>query len=746
MKARSLALLLGVASVCALEGEAETVSLKTAQTEIDFCVREGRWYLDRYGRRLADSSDAEAVRWRQTGAEQNDFGWRRAATLSVFGATVQPNGYRTGENRFGGLTATHADGTLTTELVADGFERIVEQRSGAEHIVLKMRDEVYPFRVRQHFRALCDCDVVETWLEISHDESEAVRLVKMDSAALVFPLSAERYWVTYLQGQWIHEGGLAEAEIGTGSTVSLGSRSGTRGSWGNNPAFMVSFGEPATERSGRVFGGALCWSGAWEAELEHDHVHTLEIRAGAATFSGAYVLDPGRTLETPKFAFTWSERGKGQVSRNFHRWARNWRLPNGRRERAIVFNAWEGTGFGFTEKILSDMMDGEREVGGELFVLDDGWFSSGKYARVDERSGLGDWHENPEKLPHGLRALAEGAAARGLRFGLWIEPEAICTNSFAAEAHPEFILRERTRPLFVSRGGAQVVRDFSLAASRDELLGELDALLAKTPGISYMKWDSNSDFMNFGSANLDAAHQANFWFDCTKGYYAFMRDFRKRHPAIEIQACSSGGGHVDYGNLEFADEFWASDNTDARDRVFIQWGTSLFYPACAMAAHVTMPLRPTSFKFRTDVAMSGRFGFELNPAKLSAEERKTARKAVETYKSIRPVVQQGDLYRLVSPYEANRAVLLYASEDRSRAVLFVYGLVRTGHGDYPAPVVLDGLDPARRYRVTELNGGGRIHSDFVNRTVGGDALMSDGFRFRLFGRDYDSAVFELKAE
>ena len=726
----------------------ETVLLNTKNTTLALQLENGAWNVAHYGAKIASAEDAQALAWHRW-AGGNFMALRRPAAYAAYGGDRE-NGY--GFNKRGGLQVTHADGCLTLHLVGEKAQTIPDA-PGAEHIVLRQRDRVYPFYVTQHFRALETSDVIETWVELRNDEDGAVRLGRMDSFAMDFPLLADAFWLQYTTGQWSSEAQLRETSVERGQYVALGSRSGVRNAWENNASFMLSIGGAADETSGRVIGGVLCWTGNWGISVHRDQCDYLEVCAGADTSAGAYVLNAGRSITLPKFAFTFSASGKGQISRNIHRWAREWQLPAGRKLRPVLLNSWEGSYFSFTEKVLTDMMDGVRDMGGEMFVLDDGWFGSGKYARDDVRrdtAGLGDWVVNPAKLPHGLAGLADEAGKRGLKFGFWVEPEMVNTNSWLYEAHPDWAIRENGRPLNVGRGGSQTVLDYSNPAVRENIFGQLDALYSGIPALAYIKWDANADFCNMGSTFLPADRQANLPFDYTVGLYDLLAKIRAKYPQIDIQACSSGGGHADYGFLRYADEFWGSDNTDARERVFIQWGESQFYPACTIASHVTdvpnhQTGRTTPLKYRFDVAMSARFGFELHPKKMSAEDLAFAKKCVADYKRIRPTVQQGDLYRLVSPYDNHYAALMYVNGDATHAVVFLWGLSRGVMSDYVPPLMLQGLDGNRKYTVRELNVAKSRHCRTEGKTLGGSSLMAMGLPVRLRG-DYDSAVFELTAQ
>ncbi len=726
----------------------DTFLLQTKSTSMAFKKKNGAWNLLHYGAKVAKVADAAALAcdgWNS----HNTIAQRRPAVYSAYGDKAMGQGI----NKYGGLQVTHADGCLTTYLEGVTAET-VDDKPGVTHLVLTQKDRVYPFYVVQHFRAMEACDVIETWVELRNEEKGAVRLGRMDSLALDFPLLANKFFFQSTTGQWAAEAQLVESEIARGQTVSIGSRSGVRDAWEANASFMLTAGEKATETSGRVIGGVLCWSGSWGISVQRDQCDFVEVRAGADTSQGAYVLDAGKSITLPKFALTFSDTGKGQISRNIHKWARDWQLPAGHKPRPVLLNSWEGSYFSFTEKVLHDMMDGVKEMGGELFVLDDGWFGHGKFARDDknrDRVGLGDWHVNPEKLPNGLDGLNAEAKKRGLDFGFWVEPEMVNTSSWIYTEHPDWIVREKTRPVNVGRGGSQTVLDYANPAVRENIFNQLDALYSKIPGLAYIKWDANADFMNMGSPHLDDAHQANMPFDYTVGLYDLLAKLRAKYPQVDIQACSSGGGHADYGFLRYADEFWGSDDSDARERVFIQWGESQFYPACTVAAHVTdvpnhQTHRTTSLKYRFDVAMAGRLGFELHPNKMTAEEVAFAKKCVADYKRIRNVVQQGDLYRLVSPYGSSYAALMYVNEAKTHAVVYVWGLTRGNWSDFPAPIRPQGLAADKTYTLKEINVlKNKFHTRVNGKKLGGDALMTMGVPVRLSG-DYDSAVFELTAE
>ena len=716
--------------------------------------QDGKWRMPYAGALVERPEDVVAL---ETGAVR----WHGDTVHPSYGVYGSPLA-NMDVDKFGGLAVRHADGSLVSDLAAVGSApREVPDEKGVRHVVLSMKDRLLPFFVEQHFRADIATDVVETWVEIRHEEASPVELLRMDSFAWSMPRMASSYTLHTLSSWWGCEGQLETAPLVKSQALTINSRNGVRGAWDANPAFMMSLGE-ATEDAGRVFAGVLAWSGAWRMNFRRDWGDVVEIRAGVDNGNGAYRLEPGRTLVTPVFAFTYTEKGIGQASRNFHRWARTRWLPHGEMPREVLLNSWEGSYLAFGEKTLTDMMDGVAEMGGEMFVVDDGWFGEGDIARDhnagDESkegvcdSALGDWVVNRRKLPRGLEYLTSEAARRGLKFGIWVEPEMVNVGRSSLHARmPECALSVKGRPLLTGRGGTQSVLDFANPKVVDDLYAQLDALYS-TPGVSYVKWDANANIFNPGSSYLGPESQGNVWFDYTRGVYGLMGRLLKAHPRIVTQACASGGGRMDYGTLRYCDEFWVSDDTDARERVFMQWGASYFYPASAQASHVTVvPNKQTGrsapLKFRFDVAMSGRLGFELNPKNMSKDELSFAKACVADYKRLRNVIQGGDLHRLVSPYDSSYASLMFVSGDRSQAVVFVWGLNRGPNREFPARIRLRGLDAARNYSAREINRlpGSRPHVGFDGKSLSGAALMNFGFEPILSSGDYDSCVIEFAA-
>jgi alpha-galactosidase len=401
-----------------------------------------------------------------------------------------------------------------------------------------------------------------------------------------------------------------------------------------------------------------------------------------------------------------------------HAWARDFGVRDGHETRAVLLNNWEATGFDFDFNRIVGLYDPAKEIGTELFLLDDGWFAN-KYPRVDDRAGLGDWEPNRKRLPNGLAPLAQEALKRGLRFGIWIEPEMVNPKSELFEKHPDWVIRQPKRELELQRN--QLTLDITRPEVQEFEWKVIQGALG-VPGVSYGKWDCNRYLTQPGSSWLGPERQSHLWIDYVHALYALMDRTVKAFPKTELMLCSGGGGRVDYGALKYFHEFWPSDNTDPVRRVTMQWDYSYFFPAMTLSSHVThWGKRP--MHFACSVAMSGRFGMDLDLAKLSSEDKAICAGAIRAYKEIREVTQMGDLYRLERPHDAARGALDFVSKDLSRAALFVFQL-KDGQAQPVKPV---GLNSAKRYVIRELNPApGRARISQEGKALTGEELMRDG--------------------
>ena len=635
------------------------------------------------------------------------------------------------------LQATHSDGNTSTDL------SFIRQTNSAldDNIRLtriELKDGFYPFFVTLCFKAYQAEDVIEQWAEIRNEESRPVVLYRFASTGLLMP-GSDQYWLTQLHGDWAAEAQLVEERLTSGIKV-LDSKIGVRALQFRTPSFLISLDHEAQEEQGQVFGGSLEWSGSFQFAFEVDVKNRLRALGGINPFGSQYRLAPEQTFFTPALLWSWSDHGKGQVSRNFHRWARRYGMRDGDKPRPVLLNNWEATGFNFNEARIVALFDGARALGADTFLLDDGWFGN-RHPRNDDKAGLGDWQVNTNKLPHGLSYLVDEAKKRGVNFGIWIEPEMVNPASDLFEQHPEWAIGQPHREPILGRN--QRVLDLSRPEVREFTWKVIQSTLGGNPGIAYVKWDCNCYVTQPGSTWLGPEEQTHLLIDYQRSLYEVMGRMATNFPQVMTMLCSGGAGRADYGALKYFHTFWASDNTDPARRVFIQWGFSHFFPAGALAAHVTrMGNHP--MKFTLDVAMSGALGLDLDVGKLSSEQKQLVANAVSLYKrELRDVVLQGDLYRLESPYLGPRAALMFVSPDRSRAVLFVYQL-KAGKGE---PVKLAGLDPQKRYTAHEVN----LPADSVSqlsaegKALEGSTLMQEGLRPPVES-EFTSSVVELNGE
>ena len=443
---------------------------------------------------------------------------------------------------------------------------------------------------------------------------------------------------------------------------------------------------------------ALAWGGDLRFAFERTATRQLRAFAGHNHAVGPYVLDPGATFSTPAVAWTWSAEGRRAASHRLHRWVRDHVVRDGHRRRACVVNNWEATGFSFDERRLVELVDAGASIGGELFLLDDGWFGD-EIPRDDDTSSLGDWRVDPRKLPNGLGPVAAAAERHGMRFGLWVEPEMVNPRSELHDAHPGWVVGQPGRHRRTERN--QLVLDLLQPEVRDHVQRTIDGVLAAEPGISYLKWDANRFVSEPGSTTLGPDRQANLWIDWPRAAWELMAGVAARHPDIELLLCASGGGRLDLGTLAHFHEVWLSDNTDPVARVRMQFAASNVLPANVVGGHVTRwGDRPLAFACA--VALSGRFGFDLDLAALDEHDLAVCRRAVAVHREVVDLVQQGDVWRLVSPEAHEAAAIAYADPASGRSVRFCFQL----GDDAPTVVPTWHLDPSVRYRVrtTDLLG------------------------------------------
>ena len=650
------------------------------------------------------------------------------------------------------VALTHADGNMSTVLQVESVAQSDE--ASAKVTKVRLKDTVYPFYVTVCYRAYQDVDMIETWTEIENLEKKPVTLTRFDSGYL--PVRVGDVWVSHIHGTWASEGRLLQEPLDRGMRV-IKNKDGTRNSHTDHAEVMFSLDGKPQENSGRVIGAALCYSGNYELRIDTKDTDYHEFYAGINPDNSSYVLEPKEVFKTPELALTYSDEGHSGASRNFHKWGRKYKLAHGDRLRKILLNSWEGVYYSVNEPEMDQMMGDIASMGGELFVMDDGWFGE-KYPRLVDTCALGDWKVDRNKLPNGIGWLVEQADKHGIKFGIWVEPEMTNTVSELYDKHPDWVIKAPEREVVTGRGGTQLTLDLANPQVQDFIFDVIDGILTENPDIDYIKWDANMPISNHGSQYLPKHKQSHVYIEYHRGFAAVCDRVRAKYPDVTIQACGSGGGRANWGVLPWFDEFWVSDNTDALQRVYMQWGTSYFFPAIAMASHISATpnhtvFRTTSIKYRIDVAMSGRLGMEIQPKNMTDEEKDLCRKAIAEYKEIRPVVQFGDLYRLVSPYDGhNMASLMYVSEDKDEAV-FYWWKTETFYDDHLPRVRMAGLDPDKTYKVHELN---RIDNEplpYEGLSFSGKFLMDNGLEIPLKHKvdyhkqdDWSSRVLYLEVE
>ena len=623
------------------------------------------------------------------------------------------------------IAATQPDGNMSLDLKIEQVKQYPTKDGEVTEILLK--DKVYPFEIKQYYKAYQGTDIISTWIEIMNNGKKSVTLYRFVSAYL--PVQRGDNWLTHFHGHWGAENMLEEEKLTNGQKV-ISNKDGMVNTETDNPSFMLSIDGKPQEEYGHILGGTLAWTGNYLLKMDITNTK-LNIIAGINEENSHYKLESKETFKTPEFAMTYSTSGKGGVSRAFHRWARMYKLSHGNVERDILLNSWEGVYFKVNQEGMDQMMKSFSALGGELFVMDDGWFGN-KYSRDRGDSSLGDWTVNKKKLPLGIEGLIASAKKHKIKFGLWIEPEMSNTKSELFEKHPEWILQCKNRPLSTGRGGTQIVLDLTNPEVQDFVFSVIDNLMTHYPEIAYMKWDANSCMLDYGSPYLPKEKQSHLYIEYHRGLNNVLERIRAKYPQLILQACAGGGGRINYGILPYFDEFWTSDDTDALQRVYLQWGVSCFYPAIAMAAHVSADKnhqtgRYLPLKFRFDVAMSGRLGMEMQPEDMTEADKEFTQRAIQAYKGIRPIVQFGDLYRLISPYE-NKGVasLMYVAPEKDRAVFYAYKMNHFINMTIPN-VKMNGLDPQKKYQLIDLtplskNKPCSLH----NKIISGKILLENG--------------------
>lgn len=635
----------------------------------------------------------------------------------------------------------HSNGSTVTELIYDSYRIMrgkpmleglpavyAESEEEAETLEITLKDSVCGLRVILSYTVFRDSDAIARSARLVNDGESALQVHKALSMSL--DMADDRYELLQLSGSWARERHIHKRKLVPGMQ-SVESRRGSS-SHMQNP-FIALLSEGATEQHGEVYGISLVYSGSFVAGAEVDQFRSARVFAGINPFDFGWRLEPGQAFQTPEAIMMYSNQGLGGMSRSYHDLYRS-RLCRGvfrDQARPILVNNWEATYFNFNADKIEAIARAGQELGIELFVLDDGWFGK----RDSDNSSLGDWFVDRRKLPNGLEDLVQRVNNLGMRFGLWFEPEMVSPDSELYRSHPDWCLHVEGRRRTQAR--QQLILDLSRADVQEYIVNSLSGILSSAP-ITYVKWDMNRNMTEIGSALLPADRQRETAHRYMLGLYAVLERITTDFPHILFESCSGGGGRFDPGMLYYMPQTWTSDNTDAISRLKIQYGTSIVYPVSSMGAHISaVPNhqvgRITPLETRGDIALSGNFGYELDLTKFSNEEKAIVKDQISLYKQIRHLVQFGDFYRLLSPFEGNDTAWMFVSKAKDEAFVVYVSILQE---PYPplGRFKLQGLDPEKSYRLEGED----------DAPYGGDELMYAGLRLPQFHGDFSSRVYHFR--
>ncbi len=610
-----------------------------------------------------------------------------------------------------------------------------ENDAEARTLCITLKDDVTNVQMQLFYTIFAKGGILARSVRFLNQGTQPVHLTRAMSLCLDLP-DCDYIW-EQLSGCWARECHIHTRRLEPG-IQSIGSMRGNS-SHEHNP-FLILKRPSADERQGEAIGLSLIYSGCFRIQAETDAHQTVRILAGIDPETFDWKLDTNETLQTPEAVLVYTDRGLNHLSQTFHKLYQK-RLARGYwrdRPRPILNNNWEATYFDFTEERLIEIAARTKECGAELFVLDDGWFG----ARSGEKAGLGDWKPNKDRLPNGIAGLAERIEALGMKFGLWFEPEMTNKDSDFYRQHPDWILETPQRS--VSHGRFQYVLDFS----REEVVNaiyEQMAELLRTAKISYVKWDMNRSITECYSKAWPADRQGEIYHRYILGVYALYERLTREFPHVLFESCASGGGRFDPGMLFYAPQGWVSDNSDAIERLKIQYGTSMCYPLSSMGSHVSVSPNHQVFRYtplhtRANVAYFGTFGYELDLNKLTPQETEEVKAQIRFMKQYREILQYGTFYRLKSPFEGNEAAWMCVSEDQKTALIGWYRILNVVNDRYTR-LRLEGLNPDYLYRNSrtgichygdELMYAGLITSDETAGQVPPDVTPYTDFDSRIY--------------
>jgi len=616
----------------------------------------------------------------------------------------------------------------------------VENEDEAETLEITLKDDVLKSKLILSYTIYTEHNVICRNARFTNSGDDAFYLNNAMSASVDLP--DDRYEMIHLYGAWAREAHVEVQKLSKGIQSIYSARGAS--SHAHNP-FLALKRPEATEHQGEVYGFSLIYSGNFLGQVEVDTYGVSRVQMGINPFQFQWKLHPGETFQTPECVMVYSDEGLNGMSQTYHRLYRS-RLARGEwrdKVRPILINNWEATYFNFNEDKVLEIAETAKDLGIELFVLDDGWFGE----RHDDSSSLGDWFANKEKLPQGIKGLSEKVEALGMKFGLWFEPEMVSKDTKLFHDHPDWIISTPGRR--ASHGRNQFILDFSRDEVVDHIFTLIDDVISDSK-ISYIKWDMNRYITEAYSAGLEADRQGEVYHRYILGVYRLYERLIEEYPHILFESCAGGGARFDPGMLYYAPQAWASDDTDAVERLKIQYGTSIVYPLSSIGSHVSaVPNhqvgRMTPIESRANVAYFGTFGYELDVTRMEDDEKEKVMQQVAFFKEKRSLIRNSDFYRLLNPFESNEVSWMVVSEDKKEAIVGYYKVLAKPNDKYYR-LKLKGLDPDKLYLIEDsgsthygdelMNVGIILGEDFTDRA-------SDYWQKEKSG-DFSSKLFVLK--
>ena len=650
-----------------------------------------------------------------------------------FSLDVQPMEYScngSGDYRLAALSIKDSMGRTTTDIryldhkIYDGKPKLkglpatyCNDDSEAQTLELITIDKFTGAKVTLYYTAFANYSVVTESVKVENTGKETFEIEKVASCCVNFP--SMDYNMINLSGVWSRERRVITRHLAHG-IQSVASKRGSS-SHNHNP-FVALVDDKGGEDFGDAFGFNLVYSGNFSADIETDYLDCTRLVMGINPIDFTWVVEPGDEFQSPEVVMVYSDSGMGKMSRTFHDLYNN-NLIRGEwknKKRPLLINSWEGSGFDFDQETLVRYAKEAKKLGIELLVMDDGWFGH----RDSDNSSLGDWFVNESKLKGGLTKLIERVNAEGVQFGIWYEPEMISEDSELYKAHPDWCVHVEGREQSPAR--QQYVIDMTRQDVRDCIFNQMYDVLSKN-NMAYLKWDYNRAITEPASVMLDARHSKEFFHRFILGTYELMDRITSAFPHILFESCAGGGGRFDAGMLYYMPQAWASDNTDPIERLTIQFGTTMCYPASSMGAHVSACDR-TGIETKAAVAMAGTFGYELDPKEMSEEDKEKVKEQVKNYHRYYNVIHFGDLYRIIAPTDDEfKCAWEYVAKDKSEALLTVVIKNRAPH-DFLL-IKMKGLDPEKMYRDEtdgEIYSGALLMNAGINLT---DGTLSAGRSF-----------------